>query len=107
MESLTRNHHLVLEARLRYIGALSTINFVCQGGHFNKMAYYLDANATTRVRPEVAELMLYYMTEEFGNAGSRTHDYGTRAADKDVLSIRISHSTRCVVCLVCCPTLAS
>lgn len=40
---------------------------------------YLDAAATTRVDPRVAEVVLYWMTEEFGNAGSRTHEYGARA----------------------------
>ncbi|MFG1878150.1 cysteine desulfurase DndA [Sphaerisporangium sp. NPDC049003] len=43
------------------------------------MVAYLDAAATTRVLPEVAEVVLYWMTEDFGNAGSRTHEYGTRA----------------------------
>ncbi|MFC0493746.1 aminotransferase class V-fold PLP-dependent enzyme [Streptomyces mutabilis] len=40
---------------------------------------YLDAAATTRVDPRVAEVVLHWMTEEFGNAGSRTHEYGSRA----------------------------
>ena len=40
---------------------------------------YLDAAATTPIDPEVEEVMLYYMREEFGNAGSRTHEYGTKA----------------------------
>ncbi|MYU08364.1 cysteine desulfurase DndA [Streptomyces sp. SID8366] len=43
------------------------------------MVTYLDAAATTRVDPRVAEVVLHWMTEEFGNAGSRTHEYGTRA----------------------------
>ncbi|MFE6530130.1 cysteine desulfurase DndA [Streptomyces rochei] len=40
---------------------------------------YLDAAATTRVDPRVANVVLHWMTEDFGNAGSRTHEYGTRA----------------------------
>lgn len=40
---------------------------------------YLDAAATTRVDPRVAEVVLHWMTEDFGNAGSRTHEYGSRA----------------------------
>lgn len=40
---------------------------------------YLDCNATTPVDPRVAELVLRFMVEEFGNAGSRTHEYGARA----------------------------
>lgn len=43
------------------------------------MTVYLDAAATTPVLPEVAELVLRLMVEEFGNAGSRTHDLGARA----------------------------
>ncbi|MFE5753810.1 cysteine desulfurase DndA [Streptomyces massasporeus] len=40
---------------------------------------YLDVAATTRVDPRVAEVVLHWMTEDFGNAGSRTHEYGARA----------------------------
>ncbi|MET9964706.1 cysteine desulfurase DndA [Streptomyces sp. NPDC006356] len=40
---------------------------------------YLDAAATTRVDPRVADVVLHWMTEDFGNAGSRTHEYGLRA----------------------------
>ena len=40
---------------------------------------YLDCNATTPLEPEVREELLHYLTEEFGNEGSRTHDYGSRA----------------------------
>ncbi|MFI9718193.1 cysteine desulfurase DndA [Streptomyces sp. NPDC052396] len=40
---------------------------------------YLDAAATTRVESNVADVVLHWMTEEFGNAGSRTHEYGLRA----------------------------
>ena len=40
---------------------------------------YLDCNATTPVDPEVARVVTNFLVEEFGNAGSRTHGYGTRA----------------------------
>ncbi|MEU7222869.1 cysteine desulfurase DndA [Streptomyces chrestomyceticus] len=43
------------------------------------MVAYLDVAATTRVDPQVAEVVLHWMTEDFGNAGSRTHEYGARA----------------------------
>lgn len=43
------------------------------------MTAYLDCNATSPIEPEVRDLVLHYMTEEFGNAGSRTHELGTRA----------------------------
>jgi len=44
-----------------------------------RMVVYLDCNATTPVDPEVEREFLRYVREEFGNAGSRTHEYGTRA----------------------------
>lgn len=40
---------------------------------------YLDCNATAPLDPEVRDVLLYYLTEEFGNEGSRTHEYGARA----------------------------
>ena len=43
------------------------------------MAVYLDCNATTPVEPEVQELVLRCFSENMGNAGSRTHDYGLKA----------------------------
>lgn len=43
------------------------------------MTIYLDFNATTPVLPEVADLVYKLMTEEYGNAGSRTHEYGVAA----------------------------
>jgi cysteine desulfurase len=43
------------------------------------MAVYLDCAATTPIDPRVREEVLCYLDLEFGNAGSRTHDYGRRA----------------------------
>ncbi|WKK21341.1 cysteine desulfurase DndA [Streptomyces olivoreticuli] len=43
------------------------------------MVTYLDVAATTRVDARVADVVMHWMTEDFGNAGSRTHEYGTRA----------------------------
>lgn len=40
---------------------------------------YLDCNATTPLDPEVREVLLHYLNEDFGNEGSRTHEYGARA----------------------------
>ena len=40
---------------------------------------YLDCNATTPLEPAVQKSLLHHLTEEFGNAGSRTHEYGSRA----------------------------
>ncbi len=43
------------------------------------MPVYMDCNATTPIEPRVRDEVLRFMTEEFGNAGSRTHEYGARA----------------------------
>jgi len=40
---------------------------------------YLDCNATTPLEPAVRETLLHYLTEEFGNEGSRTHEFGAKA----------------------------
>ncbi|HEY2981253.1 MAG TPA: aminotransferase class V-fold PLP-dependent enzyme, partial [Anaerolineales bacterium] len=43
------------------------------------MAIYMDCAATTPLLPEVRDEVMQYLEEDFGNAGSRTHDYGRRA----------------------------
>ena len=43
------------------------------------MSVYLDCNATTPMEPSVQTTILRFMAEEFGNSGSRTHEYGNRA----------------------------
>jgi cysteine desulfurase len=43
------------------------------------MAVYLDCAATTPLDPRVRTELLRYLDEDFGNAGSRTHEYGRRA----------------------------
>lgn len=43
------------------------------------MAVYLDCNATTPIEPRVKDEVIHYLSEEFGNAGSRTHEFGVRA----------------------------
>jgi cysteine desulfurase len=40
---------------------------------------YLDCNATTPVEPSIVETVQRFLTEEFGNEGSRTHSFGARA----------------------------
>ena len=43
------------------------------------MSVYLDAAATTPLDPRVGAEMRRYEDEDFGNAGSRTHEWGRRA----------------------------
>ncbi|WP_240958112.1 cysteine desulfurase DndA [Streptomyces chilikensis] len=50
-----------------------------QQGWWIAVVAYLDVAATTRVDARVADVVLHWMTEDFGNAGSRTHEYGLRA----------------------------
>lgn len=40
---------------------------------------YIDCNATTPLEQRVCEEMWQYYTKEYGNEGSRTHEYGARA----------------------------
>lgn len=43
------------------------------------MPTYLDCNATTPVESQVLDVMMRYLTDEYGNAGSRSHEFGARA----------------------------
>lgn len=45
------------------------------------MTIYLDCNATTPLEPSVLDAVVRYMIDEFGNAGSRTHEFGSRALE--------------------------
>jgi cysteine desulfurase len=47
--------------------------------HATRMVCYLDCAATTPVDPRVRDEVVFYLDREFGNAGSRTHDFGRRA----------------------------
>jgi len=43
------------------------------------VAVYLDCNATTPIEPRVQAEVVRFLAEEYGNAGSRTHEFGARA----------------------------
>lgn len=43
------------------------------------MAIYLDCNATTPVEPAIVDEVVRYLTDEYGNSGSRTHEFGNTA----------------------------
>jgi cysteine desulfurase len=47
----------------------------------NKKPIYLDYSSTTPVDPRVAAKMIPFLTEDFGNPASRSHEYGWTAED--------------------------
>ncbi len=52
---------------------------------------YLDNHATTRIDPRVLDAMMPFLQEQYGNASSRSHEFGlTGAAAVDVARTRIA-----------------
>ena len=59
---------------------------------------YLDSAATSQVDSRVAELVQHYLLEEFGNAGSRTHSFGSTARNAvEVARQQVADVVDCVV----------
>jgi len=65
-------------------------------------AIYLDNHATTRLDPRVLEAMLPWLTDQYGNAGSTTHEMGRTAreaveAARDAFATSIGAAAREIV----------
>lgn len=54
------------------------------------MTVYLDCNATTPLDPAVRDALMRYLADEYGNAGSRTHEFGVKAKRS------VEHARGCV-----------
>ena len=62
-----------------------------------KKSIYLDYNATTPVDERVLKAMLPYFTEHFGNAASKTHEFGWQAEEAvNIARKQVAASIGCI-----------
>lgn len=70
---------LVMFGKLRTVWRCMSTKTQTRNAKTNTGPVYLDCNATTPLESAVREEMLRFFDEEFGNEGSRTHEFGARA----------------------------
>ena len=51
------------------------------GAYAGVVSIFLDNHSTTRLDPRVLEAMMPWLTEQYGNAGSTTHEMGRDARE--------------------------
>jgi cysteine desulfurase len=68
--------------KVRWVTTIADAEISTNGQSAPGRPVYLDCNATTPVEPEVLAEVMRFMAEEYGNAASRTHQYGQTAKER-------------------------
>lgn len=71
---------LLIRRPLQSVRCLST-NFSIKGGFLEGRPAYLDLSATTPLDPRVLDRMAPHLISDYGNAHSRTHEFGWQAEE--------------------------